>query len=251
MTSPPTPYIIGIAGFRRSGKDTLARAIAAVAQSRGMATAIVAFADPLRQAAAAAYGVNVAEFIDDELKDTVVEAWGITRRQMLINLGEAMRGIDPDHWVKAWRRRVITASLDTWLDDLSRLQMGENPPSRFRPTLIIAPDLRFTREAVAIHSLSGINVLLRRDGVTWDGHLNEALAQVAQHRDDALAAQLGVHYAASNAMSIADSTSRRIFDCDVDNPVSRRQTEPATEQQRRELDSMAAAILDRAMQGKH
>ena len=116
--------------------------------------------------------------------------------------------------------------------------------------LIIAPDLRFIREANAIHNLSGINVLLRRDGVTWDGHLNEALAQVAQHRDDALAAQLGVHYAASNAMSIADSTSRRIFDCDVDNPVSRRQTEPATEQQRRELDSLVAAILDRAMQGK-
>ena len=249
MTSPPTPYIIGIAGFRRSGKDTLARAIAAVAQSRGMATAIVAFADPLRQAAAAAYGVNVAEFIDDELKDTVVEAWGITRRQMLINLGEAMRGIDPDHWVKAWRRRVITASLDTWLDDLSRLQMGENPPSRFRPTLIIAPDLRFTREAVAIHSLSGINVLLRRDGVTWDGHINEALAQIAQHRDEALATQLGCHYAATNAMSI--TTNRRIFDCDVDNPVSRRQVEPATEQQRRQLDNTAAAILDRAIQGKH
>ena len=251
MTSPPTPYIIGIAGFRRSGKDTLARAIAAVAQSRGMATAIVAFADPLRQAAAAAYGVNVAEFIDDELKDTVVEAWGITRRQMLINLGEAMRNVDADHWIKAWRRAVIAAPLDAWLRDLSRLQMGEEPPSQSRPTLVITPDLRRVNEAQAIHNLNGLNVLLRRDGVTWDGHLNEALAQTAQHRDDALAAQLGVHYAASNAMSIADSTSRRIFDCDVDNPVSRRQTEPATEQQRRELDSLVAAILDRAMQGKH
>ena len=92
-----TPYIIGIGGFRRSGKDTLARAIAAVAQSRGFATAIIAFADPLRQAAAAAYGINAAEFTDDALKDRVAEAWGITRRQMLINLGEAMRGIDPDH----------------------------------------------------------------------------------------------------------------------------------------------------------
>ena len=43
-------------------------AIAAVAQSRGMATAIIAFADPLRQAAAAAYGINAAEFTDDTLK---------------------------------------------------------------------------------------------------------------------------------------------------------------------------------------
>ena len=244
-----TPYIIGIGGFRRSGKDTLARAIAAMAQSRGMATAIIAFADPLRQAAAAAYGINAAEFTNDLLKDSVVEAWSITRRQMLINLGEAMRGIDPDHWVKAWRRAVTTQSRieRTALASLA----GSYSAVAHSPVLIIAPDLRFIREANAIHALNGLNVLLRRDGVTWDGHLNEALAQVAQHRDDALAAQLGVHYAASNAMSIADSTSRRIFDCDVDNPVSRRQVEPATEQQRRQLDSMAAAILDRAMQGKH
>ena len=54
----------------------------------------------------AAYGIDAAEFTDDKLKDQVVEAWGITRRQMLINLGEAMRGTDVDHWVKAWRRAV-------------------------------------------------------------------------------------------------------------------------------------------------
>ena len=240
-----TPYIIGIGGFRRSGKDTLARAIAAMAQSRGMATAIIAFADPLRQAAAAAYGINAAEFTNDLLKDSVVEAWSITRRQMLINLGEAMRGIDPDHWVKAWRRAVRRIPAQHYEPKASPWAGGT-----YHPTLIITPDLRRVNEAQVIHSLNGLNVLLRRDGVVWDGHLNEALAQVAQHRDDALAAQLGVHYAASNAMSIADSTSRRIVDCDVDNPVSRRQVEPATEQQRRQLDSMAAAILDRAMQGK-
>ena len=99
-----TPYIIGIGGFRRSGKDTLARAIAAVAQSRGMATAIIAFADPLRQAAAAAYGINAAEFTNDLLKDSVVEAWSITRRQMLINLGEAMRGIEVRLYLRSIRR---------------------------------------------------------------------------------------------------------------------------------------------------
>ena len=239
-------HIIGIAGFRRCGKDTLARAIAAVAQSRGFATAIIAFADPLRQAAAAAYGINAAEFTDDALKDRVAEAWGITRRQMLINLGEAMRGIDPDHWVKAWRRAVAQVR---WQVRGDRLWNSPSILDYPKLRLIIAPDLRFIREANAIHSLSGINVLLRRDGVTWDGHINEALAQIAQHRDEALATQLGCHYAATNAMSI--TTNRRIFDCDVDNPVSRRQVEPATEQQRRQLDNTAAAILDRAIQGKH
>jgi hypothetical protein len=66
-----------------------------LAKARGFAVATFAFADPLRKAASAAYGVDVAEFTDDKLKDAVVEAWGITRRQMLINLGEAMRGVDP------------------------------------------------------------------------------------------------------------------------------------------------------------
>ena len=227
-----SPYIIGIAGFKRCGKDTLARAIAAVAQSRGMATAIIAFADPLRQAAAAAYGVNVAEFTDDTLKDKVVEAWGITRRQMLINLGEAMRGIDPDHWVKAWRR-AVTARSTLWTGG---------------PLLIITPDLRRVNEANAIHAMGGLNVLLRRDGVTWDGHINEALAHVAQHRDDALAAQIGAKYLAGNAISIAaESLLHRIFDCDAHNPVPSTQTMPVSDAQRSELNALAAAILDRAV----
>ena len=224
-------YIIGIAGFKRCGKDTLARAIAAVAQSRGMATAIIAFADPLRQAAAAAYGLNVAEFTDDALKDRVVEAWGITRRQMLINLGEAMRSVDPDHWVKAWRR-AVTARSTLWTGG---------------PLLIITPDLRRVNEANAIHAMGGLNVLLRRDGVAWDGHLNEALAQVAQQRNDALAAQIGAKYLAGNAISVAASNAHRIFNCDAHNPVSARQTEPVNDAQRSELNALAAAILDRAV----
>lgn len=239
-------YIIGIAGFKRCGKDTLARAIAAVAQSRGMATAIIAFADPLRQAAAAAYGLNVAEFTDDALKDRVVEAWGITRRQMLINLGEAMRGIDPDHWVKAWRRAVAMQSRieRTALASLA----GSYSAVAHSPVLIITPDLRRVNEADAIHAMGGLNVLLRRDGVTWDGHINEALAQVAQHRDDALAAQIGAKYLAGNAISVADATAHhRIFNCDAHNPVPARQTEPVNDAQRSELNALAAAILDRAV----
>ena len=237
-------YIIGIAGFKRCGKDTLARAIAAAAQSRGMATAIIAFADPLRQAAAAAYGLNVAEFTDDALKDRVVEAWGITRRQMLINLGEAMRGVDPDHWVKAWRRAVDAVRWQIGGD-----RLGNSPSILDYPKvrIVITPDLRRVNEAQAIHEAQGINVLLRRSGVTWDGHINEALAEVAQHRDDALAAQIGAKYLAGNAISVAASNAHRIFNCDAHNPVSARQTEPVNDAQRSELNALAAAILDRAV----
>ena len=232
-------HIIGIAGFRRSGKDTLARAIAELAQARGFAVATIAFADPLRKAASAAYGVDVAEFTDDKLKDAVVEAWGITRRQMLINLGEAMRGVDPDHWVKAWRRALDTVRWQTGGD-----RLGNSPSILDYPKvqIVLTPDLRRVNEAQAIHAAGGINVLLRRSGVTWDGHINEAMAEVAQHRNEALAAKLQCEYAASNPMSIS-TAGRRLFDCVVDNPVAAGGT--STDGQREQLYTIAAQILNR------
>lgn len=226
----PTKHIIGIAGFRRSGKDTLARAISELAQARGFAVATIAFADPVRKAASAAYGVDVAEFTDDKLKDAVVEAWGITRRQMLINLGEAMRGVDPDHWVKAWRRALPNAQ-----------QAADGFPG-IQPILVLTPDLRRVNEAQAIHNAQGINVLLRRSGVIWDGHINEALAEVAQHRNEALAAKLQCEYAASNPMSIS-ADGHRLFDCFADNPVAAGGT--STDEQREQLYTIAAQILNR------
>ena len=222
-------YLIGIAGFRRSGKDTLAHAISELAQARGFLVATVAFADPLRKAASAAYGVDVAEFTDDKLKDAVVEAWSITRRQMLINLGDAMRGVDPDHWVKAWRRAVEALPTEHHVANA---------------LLILTPDLRRVNEAQAIHNAQGVNVLLRRSGVTWDGHINEALAEVAQHRNEALAAKLQCEYAASNSMSIS-ADGHRLFDCVVDNPVSAGCT--ATPEQRQQLYQIAAQVLDRVL----
>ncbi len=101
-------YVIGIAGLKRSGKDTFARALREVATERGFAFASIAFADSLRQAATAAYGVDVTIFTDDAKKDTVCSDWGITYRQMLLNLGvpTTLLGGDYDHWVKRWRIEV-------------------------------------------------------------------------------------------------------------------------------------------------
>jgi hypothetical protein len=181
----------------------------------------------------------VAEFTDDKLKDAVVEAWGITRRQMLINLGEAMRGVDPDHWVKAWRRAVTKAQWQVGGD-----RLGNSPSILDCPKvqIVLTPDLRRVNEAQAIHSAQGINVLLRRSGVFWDGHINEALAEVAQHRNEALAAKLQCEYAASNPMSIS-AAGRRLFDCFADNPVVAGCT--STDEQREQLYTIAAQILNR------
>jgi hypothetical protein len=164
------PLIIALGGLKRSGKDTFAGILAAVAKSRPNLTPHrIAFAEPLRRAAAAAYDVPVAEFSDDSLKDVIHPAWGITRRQMLINVGEAMRGVDADHWTKLLTRRI----------DPTQAVAGQF--SRCRP-LYIVTDLRRPNEAKALLDLGATLVLVVRDGVVWDGHETEAMAGMATGR---------------------------------------------------------------------
>lgn len=216
MSQQHRPFVVGIGGFRRSGKDTFARVVADIARERGFAVATIAFADPLRHAAAAAYGVDVSIFTDDARKDTVCDAWSITYRQMLINLGEAMRSVDPDHWVKAWRQSVARVYAD-WQD--ARSVDGVR-----HPVLILVPDLRRVNEAAVIHDAGGVTVLMRRPGVAWDGHVNELPAHLAQHRDDIRASIFGCWYSGDDTTSLMYNPSektpavcRLFFDRVVDN----------------------------------
>jgi hypothetical protein len=178
-------YVIGIAGLKRSGKDTFARVLREVAVERGFAFVTVAFADPLRQAAAAAYGVDVYAFTDDARKDEVCPAWGITHRQMLINLGEAMRGIDQDHWVKAWRR-VLNGKERLLVDHAkfkqawARLNLEYTHEGKPLGIVVAVPDVRRLNEAAAVHDAGGVNVLVQRPGVEWNGHVTELLAEVSR-----------------------------------------------------------------------
>lgn len=148
---------IGIGGFKRSGKDTFGRLLKEAAEQRGVDVKVTAFAEPLRRAAAAAYGygTDTSCFTRAETKDLVNMRWGITPRQMLINVGEAMRANDSEHWVKLWRDYIRNV----------------------KDALVIVTDVRRVNEAVAIKSVSGTLALLQRPGVEWDGTAIEWLAQ--------------------------------------------------------------------------
>ncbi len=185
-----TRYLVGISGFKRSGKKNFADALCKVAHERGRAFVAVAFADSLRRAAAAAYGVDLSNFTDDTKKDTVCEAWGITYRQMLINLGEAMRSVDADHWVKALKE-TITNSNDMLYSDRGNPSTARSyfdtlvRPPHPHHVLVAVTDVRRVNEAAAVHDLGGVNVLVRRPGVVWDGHVNEELMHWAgEYRPD-------------------------------------------------------------------
>lgn len=157
-------YYIGIGGLKRSGKDSFAKALHVAAHERDLAFGTVAFADPVRRTAAAAYDVDVSNFTDDAKKDSVCDAWGITYRQMLINVGEAMRSVDADHWVKTFKQQILRA----------RLRVSK--PLRL---LVAVPDVRRLNEAAAIHDAGGVNVLVQRPGLEWNGHITETLAYIA------------------------------------------------------------------------
>jgi len=206
-------HLVGISGFKRSGKNTFADVLRQVAHERGLAFVAVAFADPLRRAAAAAYGVDVSNFTDDAKKDTVCEAWGITYRQMLINLGEAMRGIDANHWVKALQQWVVSRQLGAnWL---------------CQPLLITVTDVRRVNEAAAVHDLGGVNVLVRRPGVVWDGHVNEELMHWAGEYQPELIGFHGCQYDADERLCYGEVSAvperlrtRPVFDYVLNNDAA-------------------------------
>jgi hypothetical protein len=161
------PLIVALGGLKRSGKDTFAGILAAAALARQLTPHRIAFADPLRRATAAAYALEGNDPFGDELKDVVDPAWGITRRQMLINVGEAMRGVDADHWTKLLRRGIDN------FETAARLYTPAQKP------LHIVTDLRRPNEAKALLDLGATLVLVVRDGVVWDGHETEAMAGMA------------------------------------------------------------------------
>ena len=151
--------IIGLAGFKRTGKDTFASYFPSNFTR-------MAFAEPLKQAAAIIYDVPITVF-EDELKDATNEKWGITHRDMLINLGQKMREVDPDHWVKLMKSRILSSQLRSSPDDTDQH--------------ILITDVRQPNELQMIEHLGGAVYLVQRKGVVWNGHPTEKMATQLEH----------------------------------------------------------------------
>mgnify|MGYP000196177118 FL=1 len=203
-------YVVGIGGLKRAGKDTFARVLREVAVERGFAFVSVAFADPLRQAAAAAYGVEVGDFTDDAKKDTVCPEWGITYRQMLINLGvpATLLGGDHDHWVKRWRIEVQKTRVPWW---------GLTGNGEQVDLVLAVPDVRRLNEAAAIHDAGGVNVLVQRPGVEWNGHVTELLAETSREYGQRSYADLSLFSELKQGTWHPADPQRDVFDAGICN----------------------------------
>lgn len=151
--------IIGLAGFKRTGKDTFASYFPSNFTR-------MAFAEPLKQAAAIIYDVPITVF-ENELKDATNEKWGITHRDMLINVGQKMREVDPDHWVKLMESRILSSQLRSSPDDTDQH--------------ILITDVRQPNDLQMIEHLGGAVYLVQRKGVAWNGHPTEKMATQLEH----------------------------------------------------------------------
>ena len=144
--------IVGLTGRARSGKDT-----AAAILSKKLKVYPLSFADPLKQAAMAMFGITfeMAHGIGYD-RELIVEPWGISVREMLQKLGTecARKVFRDDFWMV---RADITLECDmTYVNGF------------------ICTDIRFDNEAQWVKDKGGIILSLHRSqGAIADDHASE------------------------------------------------------------------------------
>lgn len=140
------PKIIGIAGRKRHGKDTLADVLMEEFRAKQFACAKIGFAYALKEEVAEAVGCSV-DYIEQH-KDNfrlILQGWGTDFRRNLH--GEL-------YWIEQFHRQVAYKS--------------------FLPYIIV-PDVRFRNEAACIKELGGTLIRVVRTNIPddHDKHISE------------------------------------------------------------------------------
>ncbi len=146
--------ILGLCGYKQSGKSTLA----GVAQE-AFGFKRMGFAGPLKELIWNLWPAFSYDHICGGRKEEVLEEYGKSFREIAQVVGTDMfRNYDPDVWVRATRTAI----------DLYSFQMG----TAARP--IILDDLRFDNEAALVRELGGeVWQVVRNNKDKADPHLSE------------------------------------------------------------------------------
>lgn len=135
------PLLLGIHGVAHSGKDTVATVLQANFGFRRMA-----FADPVKRAAAVIFGWPEDAVMQDTFKSVHSDYWNISGRKAFQLMGtEAGRNVfGLDHWIKRWEMEAV-------------------PMMRYGYSIVVS-DVRFENEAKRIRELGGHVLHVQRDG---------------------------------------------------------------------------------------
>lgn len=157
---------------KQSGKSTAADALVGYRQ--------FAFADPVRDAVAGAYGLDRDEFRELSTNQATKEVPtpllnGLTPREALVDIGMYYReNVDREHWAK-----VTCAKVQRYLDS--------DPEKR-----VVITDCRFENEARAIQDMGGLVVgIIRAD--TWKPYATDNPAENAVYDGFTNVVDCGVH----------------------------------------------------------
>lgn len=140
------PFIIGIAGAKRSGKTTLANALAA-----HMEATHTTFAGPIREFVAKLLDFESVEAMEPHKEEQISWLAGCSPRTMMQTLGTE------------WGRDLVHSEL--WVRRALDRVAGE---------FVIVSDVRFPNEAKAIRKRGGIVIRVARGHASaGDGHVSE------------------------------------------------------------------------------
>lgn len=143
--------IIGLSGKKGSGKTTIGRFL----QSRLDDSEMICFADTLKDLVSDLFDIPQVVLNGTEEQKNMPTHIGDSARKVMQCSGAAMRGIWPDCWVNAWRKRVRTL----------HERRGIVP--------VIVADVRYQNEIAAIREAGGMVIRLTRNPYGTDEHESE------------------------------------------------------------------------------
>ena len=147
--------IIGISGKKGAGKDTVCGAIWGDQEQAFH----VGFVDAIQELVFSLYPeIEVDSWQGlsrQKVKSQVLEC-GLTVREVLQEVGNFFRSLDPDFWVKQWKRKV----------ECVKAELGPG-------TLVLNSSVRYPNEVKAIQDMGGKVIRLTRTPYPEDQHESE------------------------------------------------------------------------------
>lgn len=168
--------LIGFGHRKRSGKDTCGQYLV---EKHGFKR--IAFADPLKQAAMIIFGLTYQQCYGTDLdKETVDPRWGKSPRQLMQDLGESMRKIDENVWVKSAEAAIKAVQIDLRLPK-GEIVISMKDGAFYRGVSIT--DCRHPNEAEMIRRNGGIVVRIDRPslGPLTDTHASETSMETFEY----------------------------------------------------------------------
>ena len=156
--------IIGISGKKGAGKDTVCGAIWGDQEQAFH----VGFVDAIQELVFSLYPeIEVDSWQGlsrQKVKSQVLEC-GLTVREVLQEVGNFFRSLDPDFWVKQWKRKV----------ECVKAELGSG-------TLILNSSVRYPNEVKAIQDMGGKVIRLTRTPYPEDQHESETALDHVQYQ---------------------------------------------------------------------